>query len=389
MNWTIENARIVTVDGEPCDRGALRTSNERIVELGAHVRAKPGDQVLDAAGRVLMPGFVDAHTHAMWSGDRLDEFEQRLGGASYLEILSSGGGILSTVRAVRAASEEQLSNALLERLRVMLREGTTSVEVKSGYGLTTNDELKMLRAIRRAQRDFPGGLVPTALLGHAKDPRQPRFVDTVIDETLVEVSREFAGIAVDAYCEEGAWAVSDCRRLLSRARALGHPVRLHADQFHSLGGVELAIELRALSVDHLEASTPALLQQLATSSTVGVMLPASGFALDGRYGDGRTFLDAGGKLVIASNFNPGSSPTSSMPLVVALAVRELGITVGEAIAACTRNAAQLLGFTDRGVLAVGSRADFILLRHRDERALAYELGGNPVDAVFVGGERVA
>lgn len=388
MSWTIENARILTVIGEPIACGALRIRGEYIVEVGKDVQAQPGDEVLDAQGRVLMPGFVDAHTHAMWAGDRLDEFEQRQRGMSYLEILARGGGILSTVRAVRAASEAELSVQLSERLHVMLREGTTSVEVKSGYGLTTHDELKMLRAIARAQEGFAGQVVATALLGHALDLEQENFVDTVVDDMLPAVSGEFPGIAVDAYCEQGAWSVTECRRLLVRARELGHPLRLHADQFNSLGGVQLAVELGARSVDHLEATSPQLLRQLAASSTRAVMLPASGFSLDDRYGDARTLLAAGGRLVVASNFNPGSSPTSSMPLVLALAVRKLRLSVSEAVAACTREAALLLGLDDRGVLAGGKRADLILLRHRDERALAYELGGNPVDAVFVGGQRL-
>jgi imidazolonepropionase len=182
--------------------------------------------------------------------------------------------------------------------------------------------------------------------------------------------------------------VAECRRLFTRARELGHPLRLHADQFNSLGGTEMAIELGALSVDHLEASPPETLARLARSETFGVMLPASGFSSDDGYGDGRRFWDLGGKLVLASNCNPGSAPTSSMPLVVALAVRKLGLSSAEAITACTANAAALLSLDDRGVLEIGKRADLVVLRHRDERALAFELGGNPVDAVFVGGQRV-
>src|SRR5690606_36906904 len=196
-----------------------------------------------------------AHTHALFAGNRLDEFELEQQGKSYLDILKAGGGIFATVRAVRKASEEALVESLLRRLFIMLREGTTTVEVKSGYGLTTGDELKMLRAIENVQARFPGTVVPTALLGHALDPEEPRLVDRTIEETLPAVHAEFPGIAIDAYCEEGAWSVADCRRLFERARALGHPLRLHADQFHRLGGLELALEFGALSVDHLEASS--------------------------------------------------------------------------------------------------------------------------------------
>jgi imidazolonepropionase len=341
--------------------------------------------VIEAEGRVLMPGFVDPHTHACWAGNRLDEWELKQRGTSYLEILQSGGGILSTVRAVRTASEAELTEGLLRRLQVMLENGTTTVEVKSGYGLTTRDELKMLRAIAAAARRFPGTVVPTALLGHAIDPDQAHFVDVVIEETLPAVSEAFPGITVDAFCEEGAWSLADCRRLFERARALGHPLRLHADQFHSLGALEMALELGARSVDHLEATTPENLARLARSTTYGVMLPACGFHLDDRYANARAFLDAGGKLVLATNCNPGSAPTSSMPFILALAARKLRLRVPEAIAACTSVAAGLLGLPDRGRIAPGLRADLLLLRHRDERLLAFEIGGNPLEQVICAG----
>jgi imidazolonepropionase len=385
----VRDARVVVGDGTPAvPRASVRIEGDRIAAVGAAIAPAPGDQIIEAGGRVLMPGFVDAHTHALWAGNRLDEWEQRLRGASYLEILAAGGGILSTVRAVRAASEEQLARDLRRRLDQMLREGTTTVEVKSGYGLSTEHELKMLRAIETAARGFAGTVVPTALLGHAIDPNPggaAGFVDRTIEETLPAVHAAFPGIAVDAFCEEGAWSLADCRRLLERARALGHPLRLHADQFHRLGGLDLAIELGARSVDHLEASAPADLARLAVARVTGVMLPASGFHTDGRYADARALLDAGGTLVLASNCNPGSSPTSSIPLVIALARRQLHVSIEEAIVAVTSHAAALLGFGDRGHIAPGLRADAILLRHADERELGHELGGNPVDLVIAAG----
>jgi len=370
-------------------RGSLRVRGEHIAELAANLSPEPGERVLEAGGRVLLPGLVDAHTHAMFAGDRLDEFELRQQGKTYLEILAAGGGILSTVRAVRAASEEQLAENLSERLRVMLEQGTTSVEVKSGYGLSTEAELKMLRAIRRAAQSFPGTVVPTAMLGHAFDPDQPHFLERVLEETLPAVHAEFPGLAIDAFCERGAFSVADCRRLFERAQALGHPVRLHTDQFTALGGLELALELGALSVDHLEATPREGLERLARSQTFGVLLPVSGFHTDDRFADARTLLDAGGKLVLASNYNPGTSPCSSLPFVIGLGLRKLRLRVPEAIQACTQTAAALLGLGDRGTLAVGARADLILLRHQDERLLGYELGGNPVDRVIVAGREIA
>jgi imidazolonepropionase len=384
----VRDARVVPGDGGPVlARAGLRVEGDRIAAVGPAIEPAAGDEILEAGGRVVMPGFVDAHTHALWAGDRLDEFERRQRGASYLEILAAGGGILSTVRAVRAASEEELARSLRRRLDHMLREGTTTVEVKSGYGLSTEHELKMLRAIHAAARGFAGTIVPTALLGHAIDREQPDFVDRVVGETLPAVHAEFPGITVDAYCEEGdrAWSLADCRRLLAAARALGHPLRLHADQFHRLGGLDLALELGARAVDHLEATTRADLARLACASVPGVLLPASGFHTDGRYADARALLDAGGTVVLATNCNPGSSPTSSMPLVIALARRQLRMTMDETIAATTSRAAALLGLADRGRIAPGLRADLIVLRHTDERQLGYELGGNPVDAVIAGG----
>ncbi len=378
----------VIVEGDRI--AAVHVAGEKAGAGEAPHAARGPTREIDAAGRVLMPGFVDAHTHACWAGARLDEWELKQRGATYLEILESGGGIMSTVRAVRAASEDALAEGLSHRLGWMLREGTTAVEVKSGYGLTTKDEMKMLRAIVLAGEAWAGDVVPTACIGHALDPEVDRetFVARTIGETLDAVHAEFPGIAVDAYCEQGAWRLEECVRLFERARELGHPVRVHADQFHALGMTEWAADHGALSVDHLEATLPLSLAKLAASGVFGVMLPCSGFQVDGRYADGRDFVDAGGKLVLATNCNPGSAPTSSMPFAIALATRCLGVTAAEAIAACTVNGAALLGLADRGRIAPGMRADLVLLRHQDERQLGYEFGGSPVDVVVCGGEVV-
>jgi imidazolonepropionase len=388
LSVLFRGARVVLGDGAVLGRADVRVVGASVEAVSPSLQPSPDDQVIEADGRVLLPGFVDAHTHALWAGDRLAEHELRLRGASYLEILQAGGGIWSTVRSVRAASQSELVALLGERLDVMLREGTTTVEVKSGYGLTTEHELKMLRAIREAAQRFRGTVVPTALLGHALDPDDPDFVSRTVDETLPAVHAEFPGVALDAYCEQGAWSLAQTRRLLEAGKRLGHPLRLHADQFHSLGAVELALELGLRSLDHLEATPPEALARLARAGVFGVMLPASGFHVDGRYANARAFLDAGGKLVLASNCNPGSAPTSSMPFCIALAVRHLGVSALEAITACTSRAAALLGLDDRGLIVAGKRADLILLRHRDERQLGYELGGDPVVHVVCGGELV-
>jgi imidazolonepropionase len=373
----------------------VRIRGDRIEAVGPDLEppADGSDEaVLEAHGRVLLPGFVDAHTHACWAGERLGEWEARLAGASYQEILAAGGGILSTVEAVRASTEEELAGALLARLERALAHGTTTIEVKSGYGLTGDAELRMLRATGRAALAWAGHVVPTALLGHAIDPDWPggadAWVDHVVTEILPRLTAEFPRVAVDAFCEEGAWSVAACVRLFSAARAAGHPVRVHADQFRELGMVEEAIRLGARSVDHLEASGPGTLLALGASDTAGVLLPVSGFHLDGRYADGRALLDAGGAAVVATNWNPGSAPSPSIPLAMALATRENGLTVAEAITAVTWNAAVLLGLPDRGWVGSGARADLVLLGHRDERELAHTVGENAVDAVVAGGQVV-
>jgi imidazolonepropionase len=376
------------------DIADVLVEDDRITAVGQDLVAPPGTEEIDAAGRVLMPGFVDCHTHALWAGHRLEEWEMRLKGAKYLDILAAGGGIMATVRAVRAAPDEQLEANLLQRLHCALASGTTTIEVKSGYGLTTQDELRMLRTIRRAAAQWPGTVISTALLGHAIDPDirpSARFIDSVIKETLPAIHEEFPGITIDAFCEESAWSLDACLRLFESAKRLGHPIRVHTDQFTPLGMLTAAVRMGARSVDHLEAAKPADLAALAESNTFAVLLPASGFHLDDRYADGGAILnhDSGGTgagaVCIASNLNPGSAPCASMPMVIALAVRRCKMTVGQAIAAATINPADLLNLPDRGQVAAGQRADLVLLRHTDERFLAYEFGANPVDLVMVAG----
>ena len=406
MTLLIRNARILTLataasgalPGAPrrgkalgelgvIPHGEVLVSDGKIAAVGEKVTAPADAEQIDANGRVLMPGFVDCHTHACWAGDRLGEWEQKLKGVSYLEILKQGGGIHATVRAVRDSTQKQLASGLRDRLTLMLRGGTTTVEVKSGYGLTTEAELKLLRAIRRAATEWPGTVVATALLGHAFEGDLDEYARMVVKEMLPEISREFPDITVDAFCEQEAWSLDACVKLFEKARK-HHPIRVHADQFNSLGMVPEAIRIFARSVDHLEAATKKDLVALAASETMGVILPATGFHTDQRYARAGFFVDQGGAVALATNCNPGSAPTHSMPFALALAVRFCGLTAAEAIAAGTVNAAAVLGLADRGRIEPGLRADLILLHHRDERQLVYELGGNPVDVVICGGRRV-
>ena len=387
MNRTvITRARL---EGELRDI-AIESDRIAAIEAVGSVRADESTDVFDAGGHAVMPGFVDCHTHACFAGSRLDEWARKLAGVPYLELLEHGGGIMATVRATREAAEVELADLLLTRLNRMLAHGSTTIEVKSGYGLDTETELKMLRAIAHAGESFAGSVVPTACIGHAVDPdiEHDRFIRRTIDGTLPAVTTEFPGIALDAYCEKGAWTLDECLALFEAGQAAGHPIRVHADQFNALGMIKAAMEHGYASVDHLEATDEKGLRQLAKSKTFGVMLPASGFHLDDRYGDGRTFLDAGGKLALGSNYNPGSAPCYSMPFVVALAVRKLGLAPAEAIDASTSAGAQLLGLEDRGTIEPGMRADLVVLDYADARGLAFEFGGNPVARVMIRGQWV-
>lgn len=402
MRLLITNARVVSPAGEGALRGPAMNSleilpsadvfieGEQIVSIDpapSGLREELGNSIdiLDAMGRVLLPAFVDSHTHACWAGSRIDEWTRRLSGESYLDILASGGGILSTVRAVREATEEDLTRHLIDRLWRRLDLGTTAIEVKSGYGLTLEAELKMLRAIRAVGAQWPGSIVPTALLGHALEPGDAAFVNRTINETLPEISKAFPGITIDAYCERGAWSVEDTVRLFEAAKSLGHPFRLHADQFNSLGMTREAVRLGALSVDHLEASSPADVDLLAASETFATILPMCGMhagraGLSGpSFADGRRIIDAGAKLALATNDNPGSAPCLSMQDAMRAAVRWCGLSCAEALVAGTANAAALLGLRRSGRIRPGNYADLVLLRHTDEREMLYELGGDSVE----------
>lgn len=371
------------------DEGFVLIEGDRIAEVGRG-QGPRAETTIDAEGRVVMPAFVDCHTHACFAGDRLDEFERKLAGATYLDILRSGGGIMSTVRAVRAATEETLVDLLVERLARLAALGTGTAEVKSGYGLTTDDELKMLRAIRRAGELSPVSVHLTFLGAHAIDRDQPDFVRTTIDVTLPAVASAFPRITCDAYCEDGAWSLDETRALFEQAAALGCPLRVHADQFNALGMTRLAVAMHARSVDHLEAVAPDDLALLARSDTFGVLLPCSGFHLDDRYAPARALVDAGGALALASNYNPGSAPTPSIPFTIALACRKLRLTPAEAITATTINAAHVLRSAERiGSLEPGKRADVQMLDCRDERELAYEFAGPGPRLVLLGGVRCA
>jgi imidazolonepropionase len=342
-----------------------------------------GDVVeLDARGRCAIPGLVDCHTHPAFGGDRVHEFSLRAGGASYEELHAAGGGILSTVRATRAAGEDGLRAAVEQHRDWMLAQGTTTFEGKSGYGLDRDTELASLRAVRDA------GGVPTWLGAHTVPPEFDD-ADAYLDFALAEVLPDAAQIAeaADVFLERGAFDSAQARRYLEACRDAGLALRLHGDQFTEQGSIPLAIELGARSVDHLEATGDEGVRTLAASKVVGVVLPASALFLGRPMPPARALVDAGAAVALATDFNPGSAFCESLPLCCSLAATQLKLSPAEALSACTVNAAHVLGRADRvGRLAPGYRADVVLLDAPDWRYLAYHLGGQLVSQVVLAGE---
>lgn len=366
------------------DDGYVLCSDGTIEAVGRMADLGPVDgDVVEFSGRGLcaIPGLVDCHTHPAFGGDRVTEFSLRAGGASYEELHAAGGGIVSTVQATRAAGEEQLTQVVDRHARWMLRAGTTTFEGKSGYGLDLDTELASLRAIRAA------GGIPTWLGAHTTPPEYEDG-DAYVDFLIADVLPAAAPLAeaADVFLERGAFDSAQARRYLQAAEAAGLALRLHGDQFTEAGAIPLAIELGARSVDHLEATGPRGVAALAASDVTGVLLPASALFLDRPMPPARALVDAGAAVALATDFNPGSAFCESLPLVCSLAATQLHLAPAEALAACTVNAAHVLGRADRiGRLAPGYAADVTLLDAPDWRYLAYHLGGDLVAAVVKGG----
>jgi len=382
--------------------GAVLVRGGKIAAVGstAELRADfPNEPALDAGGKVVMPGFVDPHTHLVWAGDRAAEFEMRLEGKTYLEIMAAGGGIVSTVRATRQASLETLKDQTRARMTSLLRHGTTTAEAKTGYGLETQSELHQMQVL--LELDAEGGLelVPTFLGAHAipqetKDDPQA-FTDQVVSEMLPALHawwQEHGGQRplpyVDVFCETGAFSLEQSRQILTAAKALGFPLKIHADEFDNLGGASLAAELGAASADHLVKTSPTDITALARSNTVAVALPCTPFGLaDPHYTPARAILEADGLLAVASDINPGTAWCESMQFVIALACRYLRLTPAQAVAAATINAAAAVGRAERvGSLELGKQADLLILSVDDYRHLGYRFGTNLVQTVIKRGQ---
>jgi len=348
--------------------------------------------VVDAAGRVVLPGFVDAHTHPVFAGTRVDEFEDRSKGATYQEIAARGGGIQSTVNRTRAASVDELVAAGRRYAEWFLRGGTTTVEAKSGYGLSLEDELKMLRAIKRLDHETPLRYVPTFLGAHSVPTeyraRRDEYISLIIDEMLPQVAQQKLAEFCDVFCEERVFTTDESWKILSAARCHGLGLRMHADQLSLSGGAKLAAELGTVTADHLEHTDADGIRALRQAGVQPVLLPGSVYGLgSSRYPAAREMIDAGLAVVLATDFNPGSSPTPSMPMILSLAAIHMKMTPAEAISATTINAAYSLNRgAQLGSLEPGKLADLVIHDCEDYRDLAYFFGIEHPSSVFVGGK---
>jgi imidazolonepropionase len=382
--------------------GAVAIDDGRIVATGSTGELRDqfaAVETIDARGRCVLPGFVDPHTHIPWYGDRANEFEMRLAGASYMEIMAAGGGIMSTVRSTRQAGLDDLVEANLPRLGRMLRYGTTSAEAKTGYGLNTAAELKLLDTIMALNARQPLTLSPTFLPAHAVPAeyhgRTEAYVDLIIQDMLpaaAEWQRDYEiTLFCDVFCEEGVFDLVQTRRILETASALGMRLKVHADEFVGLGGTALAVELGAISADHLVETPAADIAALGQGDTIAVGLPGTPFGLGhSKYTPAREILEAGGALALATDCNPGTSWCESMQMVIALGCRYMGLTQAQAIAAATINAAYAIGRGHEiGSLEPGKQADILILDVPDYRHVGYRYGTNLVQTVLKGGQIVA
>ena len=378
--FLVENGRLLAV-------GAMRDVEERL-------EGRTADQEFDFEGAAVVPGFVDPHTHACFAALREEEFSMRLAGKSYLEILQAGGGILSSVRAVRSASDEALFAFSRSLLDSTLLYGTTTIEIKSGYGLDVETELRMLRIIDRLGRETPQTVIPTFMGAHAV-PEEFRgdpegYVALLREEMLPAVAKQGIARFCDIFCEEGVFSVEQSRRVLECAREHGIHLKVHADEVHDLGGAALAGELRAVSAEHLLAASDAGIEAMKESGVVAVLLPATAYSLRKPFARARTMVEKGVPVALATDLNPGSCFCSSMPFVLSLAVMGMSLTPEEALTGATLNAAWAVGAAhDVGSLEPGKMADFLVLDGETPAVFAYASGARPIRSVWKQGERVA
>jgi imidazolonepropionase len=377
--------------------GGMLVDDGLISAVGSsdEIEKKASDaKIVSAAGRIVLPGFVDAHTHLVFAGNRLDDFERRGRGESYEQIAAAGGGIWFTVQKTRAASEADLFQEATRHLQWFLQSGTTTIETKSGYGLTVEDELKILRVVRRLNRETPVEFIPTFLGAHAVPPEYraspERYVQLIVEQMLPRVCSEKLAEFCDIFCERGYFNIEQSRQILTAAKKLGLGIRAHVDQLTNSGGAKLAAELGATTADHLERTDEQGIAALKAAGVQPVLLPGSVYALGSTvYPRARQMIEAGLAVVLATDFNPGSSPTSSMPMVLSLACTQLKMSPAEAVSAATINAAYSLNRGSHiGSLESGKLANFSLFDCEDYREVAYWFGSSQTHSVYVRGERV-
>ena len=393
------NLKLATmVRGQPyglIEDGAVLVEDGRIAWVGPRQDAPQAktSKDIDCGGRLLTPGLIDCHTHLVYGGNRANEFEMRLNGAAYADIAKAGGGILSTVRATRQATEDKLVQSASLRLESLLREGVTTIEIKSGYGLDVETELKMLKVARKLGETHFVDIV-TSYLGAHTFPAEyrdnhPAYVDLVCTEALPAVAKAKLADAVDAFCEGIAFSVAETEKVFAAARKLGLPIKLHAEQLSNLGGAKLAARYDALSVDHIEYLDEDGVKAIAQSGTVAVLLPGAFYYLKEKQHPPLAALRAHNvPIAIATDLNPGSSPVHSLLTTMNMACVLFGLTPEEALRGVTANAALALGLKDRGVIAPGMKADLVLWNAERPGDLAYPLGFNPCAAVIRNGEIV-
>lgn len=385
-----QNSTILAVEHEAqiLENGVLRSSFAE--RLGIRVDKC---EYIDAGGNVVVPGFVDSHTHIVFGGFRYNEFEMRASGATYQEIAASGSGILSTMRATREAGFSELYEVSRKRLHESLHHGTTTIEIKSGYGLSIDHELMMLRVIRELQHTEPTTIIPTFLGAHAYPPEfrddHERYLRLICEVMIPSVAQQNLAQFCDIFCEQNYFSLDDTRRVMQCARENGLGIKLHADQLSSSGASELGVQLGALSVDHLEQSSGQAVVCIAHSPTIATVLPGASLFLRHQYAPARQLIDAGAALAIATDCNPGSSMTFSMPMMMTLACTQMSLTPAEALTACTLNGAAALGLEkERGTLEPGKKADILLLNIPDYRYIAYHFATNHIIHVIKDGKVV-
>lgn len=346
---------------------------------------------IDLGHCAVVPGLIDPHTHAVWAGDRLADFDARISGVPYEKILAAGGGIWSTIRATAAASQDDLLALARPRIDALLRSGATVIEVKSGYGFASDKEIAMLEVIRRLSDTSPARIVPTLLIHVPPKAASDRaaYLSDICQTLIPEVARRKLALAVDVFVEKEAWSAAEAEQIFAATREHHLAIKLHTEQFNRVGGLELGVRLGALSVDHLEACSPDQVAILSGAGTVATILPGVTLHLGLPPAPARALIDAGAAVAVGTDLNPGSSPLFSVSAALALAVRLNGLTAQEALVAGTVNAAAALGISDAGRIEPGLPADFLVLQDSDWRDLLYTLGGNPVREVWIRGQKVA